>query len=583
MTFRNTLVLAVALLTGAGCDFQAAEDAFNDFDVIIELEPINTIIAGIVVDNSDGELVDAQLEFSGPGAGVLIDAYSDPITALDTDGGLVTFGIQNAVVPSEGSPVELTVTARAEGYYTTSESLVLTETGQGQFTIVMSSSNINARAQGTSSTQSSQASTGSNGQVTQTVVVETQATPQSTATAAVTVVQGSVPVTASGTPLTGQLTTQVRSYDSGAGLQALPRAARQRNDGTNQAVGGAMFFKMSDNAGHVAVGATAASSGVTSSKSAGVCEGGIQLTLRSSDAALRAAYDSAVTGGDAVTATAYAYTPADGQNNQVATIPVEADGAAGLKVDLCLGGTGASTGVVNTSAIGDANDGIIYTYSFSSAQVTSGPLAHQVTLGGFSESKNIVFTLAGPGINRTATQAVTPGTYTLAHLLGSSGNFDVVNQGTYVLTAKYTGSSSTLSTGIPSPLSGSSSLALPASSDLVTYNITASLQCDDPDTQKFEVQVTSESLDAISAFYRIAGSGDFWTLLPKSAQTAPAVATESRIELKGRLDLKPSTTYRFKGVLGNNSSSETQTTPATGGDWTISMSTGDVGINCVSK
>jgi hypothetical protein len=582
MKYFSTIALsALMALVLVGCDLTAATDAFEDFDLVIQLEPINTVVNGIVVDNSSGNLVAATLEFSGPGASILVDAYSDPITSLEAESGVVTFGIQNAVVPSESSPVELTVTASADGFYTNSQTFDITETGDSQFTVSLSSSNIASSVVGTSSTQDSNTTTDSGGAVTQQVTVSTQQTAQTNATAAVAVPQGATPITAAGTPLTGQLTIDLRSYDSGAGLQALPTAARQRSDGTNQAVGGAAFFKMTDSNGNVAVGAVAASSGITSSKSAGVCTGGILISLKSSDAALRASYDQATSGGGTVDAKGYAYTPADGQNNLVADTIVEPDGS-GLKVDLCLGGGSGDTGVINTSAIGDAAQGIIYTYAFASTSVNTGMLSHQVTLANLTGSQNIQFTISGPGLNKTANKEVSNGAYSLATLVGTSGTFDVVANGTYSLSAKYVGSTEVTAVNISDPLSGSSSLAMPATSDLQSFNITASLQCDDPNSQKFEVQITSQSLDAVSAFYRIANNGESWTVLGNSAITSKE-ATDARIEIKGTLSLKPATLYELKGVLGSDASSTMETTPAAGGDWVIALNTDDVGISCTNR
>ena len=579
--FRSIALPALMALALVGCDFDAATEAFEDFDLVIELEPINTVVNGMVVDNSDGNLVAATLEFSGPGASILVDAYSDPITSLDAESGVVTFGIQNAVVPSESSPVELMVTATADGYYTSSQTFEITEVGDSQFTISLSSSNIASSVVGTSSTSDSNATTDSGGAVTQQVTVTTQQTAQTSATAAVAVAQGATPVTATGTPLTGQLTIDLRSYDSGAGLQALPTAARQRSDGTNQAVGGAAFFKMTDSNGNVAVGAVAASSGIAAGKSAGICTGGILISLKSSDPALRASYDQATALGLEVDAKGYAYTPADGQNNLVSDTIVEEDGA-GLKVDLCLGGAATDPGFINTSAIGDASQGIIYTYAFGSTSVNTGTLSHQVTLANLTGSQNIQFTISGPGLNKTANKAVANGAYSLASLVATSGTFDVVANATYSLSAKYVGSTEVTAISISDPLSGSSSLTMPATSDLQSFDITTSLQCDDPDTQKFEVQITSQSLDAVSAFYRIANNGESWTVLGKSAITSK-VATDARIEISGTLSLKPATLYELKGVLGSDASTTMETTPASGGSWNIALNTDDVGISCTNR
>ncbi|MBO6574553.1 MAG: hypothetical protein JJ896_03980 [Rhodothermales bacterium] len=564
----------------AGCDFQAAEDAFDNFDIIIELEPINTVVNGIVTDNATGELVAARLSFSGSGAGTVIDAYSDPLTEINAEDGVVTFGIQNSVTPSESAPVEITVTAEADGYFDETVTVEITETGDTQFSVSLNSENVTATAaRGTAVAQDNSGSSDASGNVQQTVTVQTQQSAQSTATASVTVPQGARPLTAAGTPLTGQLTTELKSYDSATGLQALPAKVRLGADGSNQAVAGAAYFKLVDRAGNVAVTVQPASSGGVASKSAGVCVGGATITIRNSDPAQRAIYDLIVASGQALFFDVFAFTPADGQTNQVGTVQVEEDGA-GLKADLCLGGGTGSTGVIDTGAIGNPAGGIFFSVRFQTALTSSGPLDHSVTFAGISGTKNIVLNLIGNGINLTATKSIRNGSYKLSTLLNAGGDYRVVNNTTYTLRAVYSGSSETVDVTFASPLTGTSSLTMPALSDLSTYNVVAALAC--PAGQQFEVQITSGSLDAVSAFYRIAGVGAPWTVLPKSAITSKE-ATANSIRIAGSLDLKANTQYRFKGVLGSDAATTLATSPAAGQTFNITLSVDEVGIECVSE
>ncbi len=83
---RLIATLFIALLATA-CDFQAAEDAFNEFQIVIGLDPIESPVAGVVYDLSSGQPVAATLTFGGAGASSLIDAYSDPLgSQVDVEG-----------------------------------------------------------------------------------------------------------------------------------------------------------------------------------------------------------------------------------------------------------------------------------------------------------------------------------------------------------------------------------------------------------------------------------------------------------------------------------------------------------------
>lgn len=569
--------LFFVLLVFPGCDFQAVEDALDDFDVVIGLESVNTVVNGTMVNASNGNLVPARLTFSGESAFAVIDAFSDSVSEIDADAGIVTFGIQNSVVPSQASPVEITVTAEADGFHTTSRSLSISETGDTSFSLRMSPVSVSTSIRGTESNISSALLT-TGGTTTQDTVIETPLAAQSTAQASLSVPSGTTPLARSGAPLSGQLTTELRVFDSAAGMRALPSGARSANGVQNASIVGATFFRMSDGSGTVA-----ATFRGPQGKSASACSdgGGTGLRILTRDAALVAAFPSM----SGPTATVAAWTPADGQNNQVATgIPITLEGDA-LVAELCFGGSAAN---VDDAALGDVSQGVFYTYALvpgGGASLETGTLAHQVSISNSSGSAvNAVFTLTGPGLQETNARQIGPGTtaISLADLLDTASEFSVLTGASFILTA-------TLPTGAlestpisPSPLSGASTLNLPSSAGLETYAVSATLQCPDPANQKFEVQVTTESLDAVSAFYRVAGSGDAWTLV-RSSDISRKEATSSSIAIDASLSLLPSTNYAFRGVLGDDSSETIQMTPATGTSWTVTLTPADVGLTCEAR
>ncbi len=571
------LSVLVVIIYAPGCDFQAVEDALDDFDVVIGLESVNTVINGIMVDASTGNLVPAHLSFSGDDAFAIIDAFSDPVDALEADAGIVTFGIQNSVVPSPASPIDITVTAEAEGYHTTSRSLSITETGDVTFSLTMTPVSVTASIRGTEGSISSGLQT-SGGTIVQGTVIETPLTAQSTAQATLTVPGGTTPLARSGAPLSGQLTTELRVFDSAAGMHALPSGARSAGGVKNASIVGATFFRMSDGSG-----AVAATFRGPQGKSGSACSdaGGTSLRILTRDAALVAAFSSMA----GPTATVAAWTPADGQNNQIATgIPVTREGDA-LVAELCFGGSAAN---VDASALGDVSDGVFYTYALvpgGGATLETGMLDHQVSISnGSGSAVSAVFTLVGPGLQETNGRQIGPGTTTLrlADLLDTASEFSVLSGASFVLTATLpTGALESTSIS-PSPLSGASTLNLPSSAGLQNYAVSATIQCPDPANQEFEVQVTTESLDAVSVFYRVAGSDNSWTLV-RSSDISRKEATSSLIAIDASLSLLPSTDYAFRGVLGDDSSETVQTTPATATSWTVMLTPDGVGLSCESK
>lgn len=580
-TTRSWTLFFAALLLWAGCDFQAAEDAFDDFDLVIGLEPINTVVNGIVTDNSTDDLVAATLTFSGDDSGVLIDAYSDPVSELDAESGVVTFGIQNSIVPSAANPVEFTVTASAPGYFTTSSTVSISDPGDAEVRISLTRNNPTAVVQGTSSTQSTAVQTTSTGTVAQTTTVQTTAAPQAqtTATVAMTVQAGTRPLTKAGVALGNDITTALRAFDSARGLQSLPSAARTNSDGSQPLIFGASYFKMADGAGNVAVTFDRAS-GKSFGKQATACEdgGGTGLVISTTQAELLVLL--ALNPGLLIDV--YAYTPADGATALIGqNLSITVDGAV-ASLEICMGGTNAN---VDPSAIGNPAEGIIYRLSFGAGAVLSGSMGHMLAIQNpATAGTSVDFALTYAGGTQTNTATVPSGTTTrsLASWLGDSGTKLFLEGGVFTMTARLATGDVVTHAVSPSPLSGSSQLSLPAISTMQTYSVVASLQCANPATQKFDVQVTNESLDAVTAMYRVAGSGATWNVINKASITSKE-ATDAAVTISGSLSLLPNTSYRFKGVLGDNSADATATSPGSGTNFSISLNPDDVGLSCTSR
>jgi len=238
-------LLLLASLAYIGCDINAAKEAFDKFDVIIELDPINTTVGGLIVDASTENFVtrDIRLRFAGDDAAAIIDMFSDPLSEVTVSEGVTGFGIQNAVVPSEGSPVQIRVIAEADGYEQGVANLEIKSTGTHSFQIRLIEEN--RVPQGAATVNSPDVQVDQSGAVTSTVTVQTPPTQtQSQTQVAVTVPAGTVMQDAAGNPLTGTINTEVTffSAEDEQSLAAIP-------GGGGQLTGGYFKLKVTDSSG----------------------------------------------------------------------------------------------------------------------------------------------------------------------------------------------------------------------------------------------------------------------------------------------------------------------------------------------
>lgn len=114
----SRLVLLPLFFVVIGCDITSVQDAIDDFDLIIQLEPIDTYVIGQVIDAQTEELIEKEVtvEISGPDAGSIVDFYSDPVTHLNVRGGMLTLGIRAGATPASGAPVDVMLHVSADGY-----------------------------------------------------------------------------------------------------------------------------------------------------------------------------------------------------------------------------------------------------------------------------------------------------------------------------------------------------------------------------------------------------------------------------------------------------------------------------------
>ncbi|MDA1028463.1 MAG: hypothetical protein O3B41_05345 [Bacteroidetes bacterium] len=222
---RNGLLalVLVSITALAGCDFQAVQDALDDFNVIVALEEVHTTVSVKFIDAASDSFVDIPItmKFDGNQTGQIIDTFSDPLTEARVKGGLGSFGIRNSVVPSGGNPVSIFITGSASGYQTGSATVDINQVGATEITIHMIRSG--QAVQGAASGSSSTALTG--GAVQQPTVTSTSGGASTNQTAAsLSLPAGTSARTTSGQLATGSLATQVSFFSnaSGNGASAFP-------------------------------------------------------------------------------------------------------------------------------------------------------------------------------------------------------------------------------------------------------------------------------------------------------------------------------------------------------------------------
>ncbi len=565
----TALVLTVGL---SACDFQAAEDAFDDFQIIIGLDPIESPVSGLVYDRSSGEMLRTTLQFGGSGASSLIDAYSDPLgSSMDAEGGAVTFGIANSVTPSAGSPFTFTVTASVEGYYSQTRTVTTTDVGGVEFELAMTREVDGfSSIAGTSSAQDGSIQTSQTGSVQQTRTVQTQGSAAAQASA--TVAAGSVALTSAGQPLTGQLQTQVRAYDPALGSASLPQGATMTGNG-NQAIVGAVYFLMTDGAGRVAASFAPGKKGAEAAGKSGACQqagGFLELVVTISDPTTVAAVQALGT----VQAQIWAFTPADGANNQLGSTTLSLSGG-NVEGVICTGGTLAN---VDLNNLGNVAQGAFFTLVLPPNLGTVAPLDLSLTVtnpAGASVPGTITF--QGPGVyaNRSLSFPTSSLTRPLSEWLGVSGSYFIASGGTYTITVQADGGSPT-STTVPDPSSGTATLALSAGAQTTNYTVNASFTC--PAGTKFDVAVTNESLDAVSVFYRRLPDGQP-RVIPNDANVVKETDQSTYIRVTAMLSAIAGQNYRFTGVLDNDQAERDVTAPGSA-TWNITLDSDDVGIGC---
>lgn len=545
---------ALPVVTTA-CDINPLKTAIDTLQITVELPKINTVIAGQVIDAGTRAplRVPVMLTFSGPQGGQLIDAYSEPITSLRLTSGVATLGLRNAVVPSVANPVTFTVTASAAGFQTRTQTVVLTSTEAPAFTISLPTSNFTVPIPGTAAA-SGAAGTVTAGTVATTTTVTTGPLPGATTASSVTVNQGAQLSTVTGTPLTGALTASLRVF----GTQGFAALADEVlfGGGVLQPVIAAVEIQMRDAAGNVAALPAAAASSLGGA--------GLRLVGSSSAAAM------AVTGISAFIGL-----------SQAEFDRLQAAVAAGSVLRVFSGDAAAAgcAATIDTPRRGLALAGACAGVLTVRAQPQSPP---STCRPGF-----LFVTNPNSAVLFVGTATLTSPTVSISRYVGEDSFLrddiplsswfpggQIPAGSNYTMTIETDAGPAVLAGFNPcSP--GGARLVLPSINQLSNVTVAGTVSC--PSGQRFDPQVTSSSLSAISVFFRQEGSSQAMRFLSGSSLTRQAAP--GSIQVTGTARMTRGTTQEIEVVFGDKSGRRAVAIPASG-NATITLSGSDIGLKC---
>lgn len=217
-------LMAIGLISlAAACD---VKDPLEGFIIRLDFQPAPTQAALMVVDAATEAPVtgtDITLTFSGPAANRVVDGAGEAITVFRVREGMLGFGILGSP-PTPQNPAEFHITAEADGYLPTSQSVVVADSAADPIQLDMVAI-ANTPAGVAANRGSVQA--GGDGTVAQTTSVSSGTHSDGgapTTSATITVAGGTTVRDASGQPVSGTIQTDVVSFNSQepAALQAFP-------------------------------------------------------------------------------------------------------------------------------------------------------------------------------------------------------------------------------------------------------------------------------------------------------------------------------------------------------------------------
>lgn len=530
-TIRRIAAAAGFAVLLAGCDLSGIESAADDFDLIIELQPIYTTVAAQVLDAETLEPVSgAELTFSGRDAGVLIDIYSDPIRRMTASEGVVTFGLHNVVLPTQSSPVDFVVTAEAEGYLTERVDVVVADSGGNGISLLLVPDRVETTIAGAAGIVDARVTTSEATGVHESVTVTTPLQNDVRATGTATIHQNVKPVRFDGAPLSGTITTELQVFDLEEGLDALPS---QLKSDPGEALLGVMAFGMTDEGGRLALDFEV---------DGPACA--VTLSSEMSNEDLYAAIESGEVDEVRVVVSSL-----DAEENvEIGAVPLQLGDRPDVAATICIGGQDANVDMTAVREAGHAGK------LGGAEEHRRGRLFYSFRwIPPASRIQNVVVDNRANAVPQTVNWLRISG---LGHSLYRRSGFTVPagekrsipfdvslpgGRTGYVAAELATGGHVTDSYVVPSG-TFSRTLLLPAV-EAEEYTVRASLSC--PSGQELSPQLTENSFSGLSLGYRPAGERIQFADMGK-ARTIEV--TPSSVHASATATLIPGRTYEFRAV-----------------------------------
>lgn len=241
---RFSLFVLSLLLVATSCDFNAAEDAVNDFDVLIGLPSLSTVVNVQALDASTGQPVSQEVTvtFDGENAGSVMDIYNDPIAELAIQDGFGTFALDPASGPTPTNPAQVTLRVQSERYNATTTTIQATQDGSVNRVIRLTPEDPRKEAAGTAGVREG-VSTNDNGETTRPVSGGTDKAKAAEAQGTFEIPQGIRLATASGDPVQGPVTVDLSVFDnSPAAQELLPSEVKVNENGQLRQIQGGVRF-----------------------------------------------------------------------------------------------------------------------------------------------------------------------------------------------------------------------------------------------------------------------------------------------------------------------------------------------------
>jgi len=251
------IILIILLGMSLTCD---VNDPADDLKIVVDTDPITTVISGSVVNGADSAPIDGvtvRLTVNGDDAAQVVNLNGAAQTDFELSEGIVSFALTEASIPSDNDPVELLLIARAAGYLSTSLPLKIYQTGSKTFRLYMIK--IDDPPEGVAQEEGSGQADNA-GTLLQDVDVEVTE-PVTGAKSSVELPQGLMLYTEDGTPLQGNLNVLLvyNNNQSDASLASFPGGFDVTVDQNGTVTEGGLFVsaglatvEISDAAGNVA-------------------------------------------------------------------------------------------------------------------------------------------------------------------------------------------------------------------------------------------------------------------------------------------------------------------------------------------